>query len=52
MKYRVVRGGVVSGLGKGVTISSLGVLLKARGLRQALARAAGTGLPTTAPDVA
>ncbi|SJN37092.1 Para-aminobenzoate synthase, amidotransferase component / Para-aminobenzoate synthase, aminase component [Micrococcus luteus Mu201] len=28
------------------------VLLKARGLRRALARAAGTGLPTTAPDVA
>jgi CTP synthase len=33
MKYLVVTGGVVSGLGKGVTISSLGVLLKARGLR-------------------
>ncbi|WP_394545836.1 chorismate-binding protein [Micrococcus luteus] len=28
------------------------VLLKARGLRRALARAAGTGVPTTAPDVA
>lgn len=27
------------------------VLLKARGLRRALARAASTGLPTTAPDV-
>ncbi|WP_206450392.1 anthranilate synthase component I family protein [Micrococcus sp. KRD026] len=27
------------------------VLLKARGLRRALARAAGTGLPTTSPDL-
>lgn len=33
MKYLVVTGGVVSGLGKGITISSLGVLLKAAGLR-------------------
>ena len=33
MKYVVVTGGVVSGLGKGITISSLGVLLKAAGLR-------------------
>ena len=32
MKYLVVSGGVVSGLGKGITISSLGVLLKAHGL--------------------
>jgi CTP synthase len=32
MKYVVVTGGVVSGLGKGISISSLGVLLKACGL--------------------
>ncbi len=33
MKYLVVTGGVVSGLGKGITISSIGVLLQAYGLR-------------------
>ncbi|XP_011020952.1 PREDICTED: CTP synthase-like isoform X1 [Populus euphratica] len=33
MKYVVVTGGVVSGLGKGVTASSIGVLLKACGFR-------------------
>lgn len=33
MKYLVVTGGVVSGLGKGISISSIGVLLKASGLR-------------------
>lgn len=33
MKYVVVTGGVVSGLGKGVTASSIGLLLKACGLR-------------------
>ena len=33
MKYIVVTGGVVSGLGKGVTISSMGRLLQAAGLR-------------------
>ena len=33
MKDLVVTGGVVSGLGKGISISSLGVLLKASGLR-------------------
>jgi hypothetical protein len=33
MKYLVVTGGVVSGLGKGISISSFGVLLKAAGLR-------------------
>ncbi|EEC43652.1 predicted protein [Phaeodactylum tricornutum CCAP 1055/1] len=33
MKYIVVTGGVVSGLGKGVTISSMGRLLQASGLR-------------------
>lgn len=33
MKYVLVTGGVVSGLGKGVTASSIGVLLKACGQR-------------------
>jgi hypothetical protein len=33
MKYVLVTGGVVSGLGKGVTASSIGVLLKNSGLR-------------------
>jgi CTP synthase (UTP-ammonia lyase) len=33
MKYVVVSGGVVSGLGKGVTISSLGRMLRGCGLR-------------------
>lgn len=33
MKYIVVSGGVVSGLGKGVTISSIGRMLKGSGLR-------------------
>ena len=33
MKYVIVSGGVVSGLGKGITISSLGRLLQGCGLR-------------------
>jgi hypothetical protein len=33
MKYVLVTGGVVSGLGKGVTASSIGVLLKSCGFR-------------------
>lgn len=33
MKYLVVTGGTVSGLGKGITISSIGVVLKSCGLR-------------------
>ncbi len=33
MKYVVVTGGVVSGLGKGITSSSIGLLLKSAGLR-------------------
>jgi len=33
MKYVIVSGGVLSGLGKGVTASSIGVLLKSAGLR-------------------
>ena len=33
MKYVVVSGGVLSGLGKGVTASSIGVLLKSSGLK-------------------
>ena len=34
-KYIFVTGGVVSGLGKGITAASLGRLLKARGLKVA-----------------
>eukprot|EP00484_Ammonia_sp_Unknown_P002036 CAMPEP_0197023394 /NCGR_PEP_ID=MMETSP1384-20130603/4088_1 /TAXON_ID=29189 /ORGANISM="Ammonia sp." /LENGTH=727 /DNA_ID=CAMNT_0042451597 /DNA_START=155 /DNA_END=2338 /DNA_ORIENTATION=- len=33
MKYVVITGGVVSGLGKGITASSIGLLLKSAGLR-------------------
>ena len=33
MKYVVVSGGVVSGLGKGVTASSIGLILKSCGFR-------------------
>ena len=32
-QYICVVGGVVSGLGKGITISSIGVIMKACGLR-------------------
>ena len=35
VKYVFVTGGVVSGLGKGITAASLGRLLKARGLKVA-----------------
>ena len=33
MKYIVITGGVLSGLGKGITASSIGMLLKACGYR-------------------
>ena len=33
MKYLVVTGGVVSGIGKGITISSIGRILKSSGVR-------------------
>jgi CTP synthase len=33
MKYIVVTGGVISGLGKGITISSIGRILKSSGVR-------------------
>ena len=33
MKYIIVTGGVISGLGKGITISCLGVLLQSYGLK-------------------
>ncbi|MCL2212546.1 MAG: CTP synthase, partial [Oscillospiraceae bacterium] len=36
MKYIFVTGGVVSGLGKGITAASLGRLLKARGKKVTL----------------
>ena len=33
MKYLIVTGGVLSGLGKGITISSLGLLLQSHGVK-------------------
>ena len=33
IKYIFVTGGVVSGLGKGITAASLGMMLKAKGLK-------------------
>lgn len=33
MKYLIITGGVLSGLGKGITISSLGLLLQSRGVK-------------------
>jgi CTP synthase len=33
MKFIIVTGGVLSGLGKGITVSSIGVLLKSRGYK-------------------
>ena len=33
MKYLIVTGGVLSGLGKGISISSLGVLLQSYGVK-------------------
>ena len=38
VKYVFVTGGVVSGLGKGITAASLGRLLKARGARASRSR--------------
>ena len=32
MKYVIITGGVISGLGKGITASSIGLLLKLKGL--------------------
>ena len=40
-KYIFVTGGVVSGLGKGITAASLGRLLKARGLKVAAQKLQG-----------
>ena len=39
VKYVFVTGGVVSGLGKGITAASLGRLLKARGYTVKIGRA-------------
>ena len=33
MKYVIVTGGVLSGLGKGITASSIGVLMKSVGMK-------------------
>lgn len=45
MKYVLVTGGVVSGLGKGVTASSIGVLLKACGHRVTSIKIGAFGMP-------
>jgi len=42
-KYIFVTGGVVSGLGKGITAAALGRLLKARGLKVAAQNKYGPG---------
>jgi len=47
MKYVLVTGGVVSGLGKGVTASSIGVLLKACGHRVTSIKIGGLMYDTT-----
>ena len=53
MKYVLVTGGVVSGLGKGVTASSTGVLLQARGLRvTSIKIGEGIRLPNSASELA
>jgi len=49
MKYVLVTGGVVSGLGKGVTASSIGVVLKACGLRVTTIKIGTAAIPTSTP---
>ena len=48
-RYVVVTGGVVSGLGKGVTASSLGVLLKAAGYRVTSIKVGSHALMSASP---
>ena len=52
MKYVVVTGGVVSGLGKGVTASSIGVVLKACGLRVTTIKIGTAAIPISTPQPA
>ena len=47
-KFIFVTGGVVSGLGKGITAASLGRLLKCRGLKVASQKLAGGNPPSAA----
>jgi len=49
MKYVLVTGGVVSGLGKGVTASSIGVVLKACGLRVTTIKIGSHSFPSRLP---
>lgn len=51
MKYVLVTGGVVSGLGKGVTASSIGVLLKACGLRVTSIKIGLSPSPSSSPPL-
>lgn len=46
MKYVLVTGGVVSGLGKGVTASSIGVVLKSCGLRVTTIKIGTAAIPS------
>ena len=48
-KFIFVTGGVVSGLGKGITAASLGRLLKQRGLRVKVQKLDPTSTWTRAP---
>jgi len=49
MKYVLVTGGVVSGPGKGVTASSIGVVLKACGLRVTTIKIGSHSFPSRLP---
>lgn len=49
VKYVFVTGGVVSGLGKGITAASLGRLLKARGYKVTMQKFDPTSTSTPAP---
>jgi hypothetical protein len=49
MKYVVVSGGVVSGLGKGVTASSIGAVLKGCGLRVSTIKIGSHSSPPSPP---
>jgi hypothetical protein len=48
-KYVLITGGVVSGLGKGVTASSVGVVLKSCGLRVTCIKIGPLPLPLPLP---
>ena len=49
VKYVFVTGGVVSGLGKGITAASLGRLLKARGYKVTMQKFDPSSVTNTSP---